>query len=578
MPILTPQLAGNAGFDLDAFSNLSPSDFPVVSDAGSLSTSEGWHVEQLGALDMGQRVITTLLGKNTGIPTLAGQLTTQLRFLGVPPATLDDSPLVGEFLGKVAAGQGFDGALKATLELVSKVGFDALQGAVGAAANIAGSFPIAGWVVEIVKAAVQLGMVINDALSPKDWKALKVARPVYDPGEDYNATSIATRASATRDWTGLFSPAPADYTLATTGGFTFGPVGMSKYPNFAGRKTEEKGEWIFAQWGGNKDGWFFVQPNTSAHWGFVPTWEGRGGRLWRGCLVDKDKRTELVGNMIPTAQSAGLAMWRAVQNPYAPQIFFVDARAIGNRWLNYLVLLRKALHMSHEKAAFQALKDLKGEVYGEGTVQHRLWLSLATIDDGNLKKKIDRRRAIVNALVPVFGWAPWGGSDEEKCVAKYDDIVLRSSAEYIERYKLNDATPVVAARELFNRQVQATQSVSVLYSREDDPCFANDAAMRELRRASINQALVTRRKIGLVDRDMIQENLIAQQATQLEQAAGTQEAVSRARKSATYEIPAVWTGAEAAPAKWTGQDPGAGGGGGLILGVAGLGLAALLLG
>lgn len=567
MPIFTPQLAGNAGFDLDAFSDLNPSDFPVISDAGSLATNEGWHVEQLGALDMGQRVITTLLGKNTGVPTLAGQLTQQLKFLGVPPAVLSDSPITSEFVGLVARGVGFDEALSKALETISKVGFDALQGAVGAAADIAGSFPIAGWIVDIVRAAVELGLLINDAMSPKDWKALKVARPVYDPGEDYNATGIATRASATRDWTGLFSPAPADYPLATTDPFTFGPVGMTKYPNFAGRKTEGKGEWIFAQWGGTMDGWFFVQPNTSAHWGFVPTWGRHGGRLWRGCLVDKDKKTQLVGDMIPTAQSSGLAMWRAVQNPYAPQIFFVDARALGNRWLNYLVRLRQALHMSHEKAAFQALKDLKGEVYGQGTVQHRLWLSLATIDDGNLQKKIDRRRAIVNRLVDVFGWPPWNGSDEEKCVKKYDDIILRSDDEYIERYRLNDATPVVACRELFARQIQATQSVTVLYSRDDDPAFANDPAMRELRRSSISAALVARRKIGLVDRDMIQENLIADQATQLEQSQGTQEAISRAQKSATFEIPAVWTGEGVAPGKWAGIDPvGSGGGGGLLVG------------
>lgn len=568
MPILTPPLADRAGFDLDAFSQLSPADFPVVSDAGALATSEGWHVEQLGALDMGQRVITTLLGKNSGIPTLAGQLTSQLRFLAVRPAVLSDSPIVGDFLGALAQGRTFDQALERTLEVVSKVGFDALQGAVGSAANVAGSFPIAGWVVAIVKAAVELGLMISDALSPKDWKALKVARPVYDPGEDYNATAIATRASATRDWTGLFSPAPVDYPLATPG-FTFGPTGTTTYPNFAARRTEEKGEWIFAQWGGNKDGWFFVQPNTSAHWGFVPTWEGRGGRIWRGILVDKDRRTELVGNMIPTAQAAGLAMWRAVQNPYAPQVFFVDARAIGERWLNYLVRLRQAIHMSHKQSAFKALKDLRGsEFFGEGTVQDRLWLSLSTIDDGNLQKKIERRRAIVNALVPVFGWAPWQ-SDEDKCVVKYDDIVLRSRDFYVERFRLNDAAPVVAARELFQRQIQATQSVTVLYSREDDPCFANDAAMRELRRRSIGAALVARRKVGLVDRDMIQENLIAQQATQLEQGAGTQEAISRAQKSATFEIPAVWTGEAAAPGRWAGADPGqSGGGGGLVLGAA----------
>lgn len=588
MPIWTPQLAASEGLNLNAFASLSDVAFPRIPDAGAVSTSPNWGLQQIAAIDGTQRLYTSILGKSAGIPVYAGQATEQFRFLKSIPAKDPLSEIAQVF------SSGFRGdvppAAEAALALINKLGFDALQGAVGVAKTLVDGIPIVGLIADLIQSLIQGGLLAAAQLRPKDWKALKIPRPIYDPDNDANATEVAVLAAGTRDWTGLFSPAPETETLFNK--FTIGSLGATNYPNFAGVRTEKKGEWLFAQLStGSTTSDRLILPSFPAHWGFVPPYGNFGGRLWRGVLIDKpdSRRTSLVGDVLPTAQSTGLALWQAVLNPTAPQIFFVDAVRLQKEWLNYLVLLRRGLHWSHRKDEFQDLKRIEGEkgnIYGQGTVQKRMWLNLAWIDKGDLEKKIRLREEICNAMQLVFGWKPWQ-SDEDDLVRKIDDSYDMSDQEYIERFGLDQATPVQAAVDLYNRQVQACQSATVLYSRPDDSAFTNAPRLRAYRNQSFQRALQSPDARGFVDDDMM-DPVFAYQATQLVKPGTITPAtkITPAIKSATYKIDPIWLGDGPVPAKWAGgsrttQLPitgGAGGGGaGAVILLAALGAGAFFM-
>lgn len=556
MPLLTPQLAAQNGVDLDAFASFKDIPFPRTSDAGAASSNPTWGLDQLAALDGVQRHYTQILGMEHGIPLLAGQATAQLNFLSSIP--LDDARSEGLRVFAEYFPQGIQVALEKTIDLALGLALDALQGAVGAALDVVGSFPIAGWIAQFVAALVRGVLMAADALKGGNWTALKVDRPVYDPDQDANDCRLASLAVSSRDWTGLFSPGPVDLGLATN--FTMGSLGVTDYPTFAGRKTPAKGEWVFAQFGTD----FRIMPNTRDHFGFVPTWDGYGGRLWRGALVDKERvksafsgGVELVGAQRPTAESMLLQLWRAVQNPYGPQIFYVDARALELRWRNYLVQLRKGLHVSHERSRFRDLKDLdEKSTYGEGVAQKRMWLSFASIDDGDLEKKKKLRKAVCNALVPVFGWAPWQDG-EDKEVGEFSDVNARSDAQYLERYGIENSAPVQACRALQYRQIAAAKSVTALYSLPDDPAMVTNGAIRSWRDRAINYAMAHPGERAKADHDMIPSEVWQQAAGQLwTTKPGAPSPVSDSTKSQLFKPATIWLGGDTPPATWPGFDPG----------------------
>lgn len=582
-------IAQSEGINLDAFASLNDVSFPRVPDAGAVSTSPNWGLQQLAAIDGTQRLYTSVLGKSAGIPFYSGQAASQFRFLQSIPAADPLSQISQAFA------QDFKGhpaeSVRNALALVNSLGFDALQGAVGIAKDLVDGVPIINLVADLIQSLVQGGMLAAAQMRPTSWKTLKIPRPVYDPDNDANATEVAMLASGTRDWTSLFSP--ADESQGLYENFTIGTLGATNYPNFSGVRTEKKGEWLYAQLStGNTNSDRLILPSFPQHWGFVPPHNNKGGRLWRGVLIDKrdKKRTSMVGDVLPTAQATGNALWQAVLNPVAPQIFFVDAVQLQKEWLNYLVLLRRGLHWSHRKDEFQDLKRIQGErgnIYGEGTAQKRMWLSLAEIDDGDLEKKISLRREICAEMQAVFGWKPWQPGEDD-LVRRIDDSYKVSDQEYIERFGLEQSVPVQAAVDLYNRQLDACQSATVLYSRGDDPAFRSAPSLRNFRNRSFQRALQAPNARGMVDDDML-DPVFAYQATQLVKPGTITPAtnITPAIKSATFKPAAIWLGDGPAPAKWSGGSnttnlpviggASAGGGGAGLLALAALGAGAYFM-
>jgi len=594
------------GLDLRDFDRFSRDWFPTVpAGGGSLTVTRDWPVQQLEALDAVQRALTVGLGTAHGIPFIAGQAAAQTNFLSSIPALSSQSPILQDFSRLMQAGRDPAAAIESALSIINELGIDALQGAVAAAETVAGVVQAVPLIGAYVALARQYGQIYYQAFKQVDAKAVRAARPAYDPEVDFGTCSILRNTAVTRDWTSVFSPAPADMPLAS-GSAPRSDYGAESFqrtaPHFAGRRVfDADSERLFAQWGGTGPA-LEVRPGDSGHMGFVPLWgagSGNGGSgprpnarpgggvMWRGVILNK--RTTgaidptLVGDSLPTAQAMGLSMWRAVNNPYAPQIFFVDAVELGRRWLNYLVQLRKGLHLSHQRDAFQFLKDWRDHMspFGdEDRFAARLWLSFSKVEGGDLYKQRDWRRAACDALVPVFGWAPWQGDAEDAMVRKYEDVEAISDAEYIDKFDLNNAAPVVACRELFKRQTEATQAVTVLYSREDDPAFRSHAPLRRLRDRCVQKAVNIPQIRGAADTDMVDPALIKQAGQQLWNPSSPVAAFDPARKSQTYLIKDVWVGDVPPPGIWAGKlnltslpamkkldlgTPGGGGGAGILL-------------
>lgn len=569
MPKFDASFQSQNGLDLRDFDRFSRDWFPTMpTGAGVLTTTEVWPFQELAAVDAAQRALTTSLGLSSGIPFLAGQAAAQTNFLGASPALQASSAIARTFEDALRGGLDPRQSFEAALGVINELGFDALQGAVGAAQGITGAIGMVPFVGAFFSLGQLYGELLWQTFKPKDAKALRVSTPAYDPDNDFNAAAIAHGAASGRDWTSVFSPAPADLPLET-GGFTFtGIAGTTRAPHFAGRRTEQDGLWLYSQMGGSFGTSIRVLPGTAEHWGFVPLWgEGAsnggprpdarpgGGVLWRGVLIDRKRNyaPTLVGDSLPTSQAMGLSMWRAVNNPYGPQIFFVDAVELGRQWLNYLVQLRRGLHYSHTKDAYQRLKDISGStIDGGGAMQARLWLSFSKVEGGDLYKQREIRRAACNALVPVFGWPEWQ-ADEDEMVRKLEDVEAISDAEYIDKFDLNNAAPVVACRELFKRQTEATQAVTVLYSREDDPAFRSHAPLRRLRDRCVQKAVNIPQIRGAADSDMVDPALIKQAGQQLWNPSSPVAAFDPARKSQTYLIKDVWVGDAPPPGIWAGK-------------------------
>lgn len=581
MPILTDEIAAKNGIKLDAFDRFDSIPFPFDVDAGAATSNPTWGLDQITSIDALQRHSTQIMGQVHGIPLIDGQAATLFGFLSSEPAGSITSPALERFAALLPGG--FEQALDAALDLALGLALDAIQGAVGASLEIVGSIPIAGWIAKVIALLVKGAIALAEALQGGHWTTLEVPRPVYDPDQDASDSRVAMLVSQSRDWTGLFSPGPP--TLGLSSGLTMGSTGTTDYPTFAGRKTPEKREWFFAQFGSD----FMVQPSEFAHFGFVPPWAGKGGRLWRGVLVDKDridkksrtsaKGTELVGDMRPTAQAGILSLWGALQNPYGPQIWYVDARRLEIEWRHYLVQVRKGLHVSHLKSAKKGLEDKDpDQTYGEGVAQKRMWLTFADLEKGEIEKKKNLRRAVVNALVPVFGWKPWQ-ADEDAQVGEFSDVRSRSADQYVDLYGIDESAPVKACRALHARQLAAAYTVGALYSLPDDPAMNTDPAMLSRRNRALNYAIANPNARDLADRDMIPDQVWKQAAGQLWQTGPGAPQPNRAVVSQTYRIADIWTGDGPPPSTWPGKPakglpPGparssGGGGGGALVAVGG---------
>lgn len=584
MPKFTAQDLKAQGLDVAPFQAFSRNWFPAKG-SGVLTTSQIWPEQQLKALDSVQRSMTIGLLRSTGVPTLGGLSEMQFAFLGSVPVIDDLSPIRGALTADLAAGKAPEIAVETAMNLFSKLGFEALQGLgieqiqAGMRAAV-GAVEVVPLIGAMIKLGISYGKTYYEAFKKIDSGSARVAIPTYDPDNDYNAASVINAASVTRDWTGIFSPAHWRQQLVsdkapryiTAKGWT------RTAPHIAGRqgKGETKDYTVFAHWGGTGEN-MHIEPSTAQHFGFVPLWRGDGGKLWRGVLLDPAKNPTLVGDSLPTTQAMGLALWRAVFNPYSPQIFFVDAVRLGNEWLNYMVLLRRALHLSHHPKGFDFLKGWTNSSKDHASrYAARLWLSFSRVEKGDLKKRIALRAAVCNAMADVFGWPRWN-RDDDKMVANIDKVMGVSDEDYIEMFYLNEASPVEACRQLYRRQREAAQSVTAVYSRIDDPAFRNSPELRGYRARSLNALTNAPQKLAVVDLDMVEMDLPGYQAKQLKMP-GTKEPpqASPAIKATTYRVQDLWLGDGNAPGAWAGQDPGGtgGGGGGGGGGIAVVGVAA----
>jgi len=187
-------------------------------------------------------------------------------------------------------------------------------------------------------------------------------------------------------------------------------------------------------------------------------------------------------------------------------------------------------------------------------MQARLQLSFSKVEGGDLYKQRELRRAACDALVPLFGWKPWQGSREDAMVEEREKVAARPDAEYMDLAGIAQTGPVEACRALFQRQVQAAQSVSVLYSRPDDPAFRTHKGLRDMRDYSIRQAIGVPRFLGAVDKDMVDPAIITLAAGQLFDINSPTVNFDPARKSETFKIADLWTGGGNAPQHWDGQD------------------------
>lgn len=604
MPKLTPQIQSKYGLDLKAFDKFDRSWFPT-GGSGVLTTEQVWPRQQLIALDSTQRALTTSLGISTGIPFFAGQFKAQGDYLSSIPALQASSPIsrkLAELAQKPA-----EEAIEAALSLVNELGFSALQGAIAAAEQLTGvveAIPLIGFFVKLGRV---FGEIYHDALKPRSAKTIRVGVPAYDPDNDYDASSVFHQAAGTRDWTGLFSPAESNIQLASEDApRIFTSRGFSKIaPHFAGRRSRQDGLWVFGEWteagppvGLNDAPPMNLRPSRPSHFGFIPLWDGYGGQLWRGVMIDKKRRKEvtLVGDQLPTAQSMGLAMWRAAFNPTAPQIFFVNAVRLQQEWLNYLVQLRRGLHLTTQEQAIKFLRDWKDGVDTDqaGRTAARLWLSFVELEDNwaqDLSKKLDLRKRICNKMALVFGWSEWGREDD-RMVGQYDKIMEVSDEDYATIFRIRQAGPVRGCVELYNRQIQACQSATVLYSRGDDPAFLNAPQLRNYRNRAFAAALQAPSKRAAVDEDMLEPAFayqIEQQAKTLVkpgQPVLTSLTLTPEMRSASFVPEGIWLGEGKAPAQWAGRDTtttlkvqGSGASGGLplvLLAAAGVGAYAML--
>ena len=530
--------------------------FPADPGTGSLAVAPAPE-EQMFALDNVQRGLAVGIGKVHGIPVIGDIFAEQMKFLRSTPAIEFGSDISRAFNTALRgdSAEAVEAAITTALNVVNKLGLQALQGITLITEAVTGAFdliPFIGWFVNF---GITAGRLIS-TYGPKepDWKALKMERPIYDARNDRNAGKLINPALQSRNWTTIFSPQAYERQGMTTGGITTGNIGGTTlttiFPQFAGRRTSEKGEWIFAQVGTDNK---IVPPTRTDDeaWGFMPEWDGKGGRLWRGVLW-KDGQTVWLGDRLPTSQSLGMEVWRSMFNPYAPQIFYADAVRLGNEWLSYLVNLRRALHVSHTKEAFQALKSIKNPTWtGDGPLSKRLWLSLSEIDDGNLEKKMQIRKDICNAIARITGWAPWQPGEDD-LVGKLGDVVARSDDFYIDKFKINDAGPVKACRMLYRWQAAAAQSITAVYSEPSDPAFENAPDLRYFREQSIQKIMTVPDRARFIDEDLVPPGGgFASAAKQLWQ----QQNVSQFYGTATkvYSIKDLWFGDSAPPSRWPEQ-------------------------
>lgn len=594
MPIFDQDFQAEYGLDLSEFDRFDRSWFPS-GGTGPLTAENVWPTQQVQALDATQRALTTNLAMSSGIPFFAGQVRAQGEFLKSIPALRASSPIFNEVSAALRGGVSVERATEAALSIINEFGFSALQGAVEAAEKLAGVVDVVPLIGFFVKLGRTFGGIYYEALKPVGAKTVRVAVPYYDPDADYEASSVFHAAAGSRDWTGLFSPAPENLPLASGDApriFTSSRKFSQTAPHFAGRRTVQDGLWAYSEWaaagppqGLNAPPPMIIRPSQPQHFGFIPLWDGEGGQLWRGVLIDKKKGKEvsLIGDRLPTAQAMGLSMWRAAFNPTAPQIFFVDAVALQQRWLNYLVQLRRGLHLSHESRALKFLRDWKAGINIDkaGRTAARMWLSFAELEEDRkqtLSKKLDLRKRICDELALVFGWAKWN-RDDDKMVGNYDQIMETSDEDYATMFQIWEAGPVEACVQLYNRQIAACQSATVLYSRTSDPAFKNAPNLRAFRARSFSAAFSAPQKRAQVDDDMLSPEF-ALEATKLKQP-GTITATASLTpqiRSATYKPDAIWLGDVPPPSQWPSKDPttslkvqDSGGAGGAALLIAALG-------
>jgi len=579
MPKLSTQQLSAEGVEAAPFVGFKGDWFPS-SGSGPLSIQGAWPGQQLAALDSMQRALTIGMFRSTGIPTLASLADSQVDFLGTLPALDPVSPIASALQDAVARGKGPEAAFKIALEVINGLGLEALQGfsqAVNTAVGTVKAVPMIGAIVQL---AVSYGQTYYAAFKKVDSGPARAPFPVYDADSDAAACQIFYNATGTRDWTGLFSPADHRIPLASDEA----PRNITakswsrEAPHFAGRRLDDSRDYFaYAQWEGTGTSLQFG-PNTQQHFGLVPLWEGYGGRLWRGVIVPPSRNATPVGDALPTAQATGLAMWRTVFNPLAPQVFFVDSVRLGNEYLNYLVQLRRGLHLSHHPKALDFLQAWTGSSKDTASrLAARLWLSFSKVEKGDLKKRKALRRAACDAMAPIFGWKKWSSQDD-KMVANIDKVMGVSDDDYIDLFDLNQAACIRACRGLYHRQREAAQSSTVVYSRIDDPAFTNSSELRYLRGQTMRNLVGASEAISLVDADMMQQTPAGYAATQLSQGGQLQGLPQAAPgiKARAGQLPDVWVGDGPVPRSWAGQDPGgglktggaSGGGGVVVLGAA----------
>ena len=496
---------------------------------------------EIAAMDAAQRVLTTTLGLATGIPVIAEQWNRQRDFLSMIPATEQVSPIISNFDEAWSRyGGRIDDVVDVVYSLANGQGLDALQGAIDLTFDVIGAVPLVGWVGGALNLAISIGRLMDGAFGAGDWSGLKVPDPGYSPDNDFNACQEVQGIFRGRDWTPAFLPQDPEYMDFYTW-LVWVPAlnnQLAGFPHFRGFRGDPSKEWIYGRW--EADLTLAGSPNG---WGFCPTWGTQGGFLWRGMMGTKQKPMKMIGGMLPTAQALGAQAWNTVRNPFAPQCMFVDARAVYDNWLKFIIHLRRGLHWTHDKDSVQRLKDAGGRditPYGDGFTRDRLMLNMTDIERGNLKKRQSLRAAFCNALAPQLGWPRWSAADEQ-LMGNIDDVMAVSDDEYVERFNLTQCVPLLAANDLYRRQLYAVQTVTGAYLTGSEPAFRASPELVDRWESAVLNLAASPMKMAGVDVSLVVEPTFRQ-------------AIANAQMTSMVNPDAV-AGWAALQDAWTGNGP-----------------------
>lgn len=504
-----------------------------------------WQSREMTAMDAAQRVLTTTLGLATGIPILAEQWNQQADFLSMIPATESVSPIIQQFeSGWEQHGGSIEAAFDMAYALANGRGLDALQGAISLTLDIMGAVPMVGWIAGAAKLAIAIGRIMEGNFGEGDWESLKVPDPGYSPDNDYNACTQIQRIFQGRDWTAAFLPSDPDYPDFLTW-LTWVPAinnQLTSFPHFRGFRGEPSKEWIYGRWEAD-----LSLAGSSAGWGYCPTWGTQGGFLWRGIAGSRQGGMRMIGGMLPTAQALGAQAWNTARNPFAPQCLFVDAKKVHEQWLRFIINLRRGLHWTHDVDAVKRLKELgKKHIrpYGDGIMSAQLKLNMTDIERGKLKRRRELRIAFCNALAPKLGWPLWSAADDQ-LMSNIDEVMAVSDDEYVERFDLLKCAPLLAANDLYRRQLFAVQTVTGAYATGTEPAFNASPDLRKKWEESLYNLAAAPMKLAAVDTELVPDPSFRQTIANIQR---TTMNLPDAQTVAQWVEPGqAWTGSTAPP-------------------------------